>query len=135
MGRSRDLIAVAAGGAVGALARYGVSLTASALGVASPWATLAVNVVGCLLMGLLAAAVLARPARARDALWRSFLGVGVLGGFTTFSAFAGDAVVLAERGDAVASAVYVVGTLAAGLVALRLGLSIGGHHRSRRSPA
>lgn len=125
MSAPRALIAVGTGGALGAVARYAVGLAADALGIASPWATLAVNIVGCLLMGLLAAAVLAQPARGRSVFWRSFLGVGLLGGFTTFSAFAGDAVLLLDRGDVLASTAYVVGTMVIGLAALRLGLALG----------
>lgn len=132
MDRWREVLAVAAGGALGALGRYGVGVAAVAVGIDSPWATLAVNVVGCLLMGLLVAAVLEDPRRTRHALWRPFLGVGVLGGFTTFSAFAGDAVLLAEAGHGVISASYVVVTVVAGLAALRLGIFLA---RSRSADA
>lgn len=133
MSRSRDFVAVAAGGALGALARYATSLAVDAAGIASPWATLSVNIVGCLLMGALAASVLAHPARARSPMWRPFLGIGVLGGFTTFSAFAGDAVLIADQGDVGASTAYVVTTLLAGIVALRAGLALGGRRVDRRA--
>ncbi|MFZ9987684.1 MAG: fluoride efflux transporter FluC, partial [Candidatus Nanopelagicales bacterium] len=95
------------------------------------WATFVVNVVGCLLMGLLVATVLDRPERSRSLVWRPFLAVGVLGGFTTFSAFAGDAVQLVESGAAIASAAYIVGTLVITLAALRLGLALGRDRRGR----
>ena len=120
----RAVLVVALGGALGATARYGVDVAAEHFGVALPWATLAVNVLGCALMGLLVAYVLAHPAR--HPLWRPFLGIGVLGGFTTFSAFAADAVLLAEEGRGLASAAYVVATLIGGLLALWLGTT-GGH--------
>lgn len=119
----RALAVAAAGGALGAMARYAVDLTADGFGVALPWATLTINVVGCVLMGVLVSFVLAHPAR--HLLWRPFLGAGVLGGFTTFSAFAGDAVRLADEGAWVASAAYVVVTLAGGLLALWAGYTAG----------
>lgn len=128
---ARALAVAAAGGAIGAVARYAVDLTAGHLGVALPWATLAINVVGCVLMGLLVSYVLAHPAR--HLLWRPFLGVGVLGGFTTYSAFAGDAVLLADQGAWYASAAYVIATLAGGLLALWAGFAIG-HGLRRRRP-
>jgi CrcB protein len=127
---ARALAAVAVGGALGATARYAVDVATDRWGIALPWATLAVNVLGCALMGLLVAYVLAHPAR--HLLWRPFLGVGVLGGFTTFSAFAADAVLLADQGAGATSAAYVVATLAGGLLALWGGTSLGRSLRRRR---
>jgi len=127
---ARALAAVAVGGALGATARYAVDVATDRWGIALPWATLAVNVLGCALMGLLVAYVLAHPAR--HLLWRPFLGVGVLGGFTTFSAFAADAVLLADQGAGATSAAYVVSTLAGGLLALWGGTSLGRSLRRRR---
>lgn len=127
-----SVVAVAAGGALGALARWGIDLAVEGSGHALMWATLAVNVFGCALMGLLVAYVLAHPAR--HALWRPFLGVGFLGGFTTFSAFAGDAVLLLDEGSWATAAAYIVTTLVAGLLALRLALA-GGRALHRRWPA
>lgn len=126
----RALVVVAAGGAIGATARYAVDVAAGGWGIAPPWATLAINLVGCALMGILVSSVLAHPAR--HPLWRPFLGVGVLGGFTTFSAFAGDALLLADDGAWAASAAYVVATLVGGLLALWAGLSMGRGLRRRR---
>lgn len=128
---ARALAVAAAGGALGAMARYAIDLTADRLGVALPWATLAINVVGCLLMGVLVSYVLAYPARHQ--LWRPFLGAGVLGGFTTFSAFAGDAVLLADEGAWATSAAYVAATLAMGLLALWAGYAMGDALHRRRS--
>ena len=127
---ARALAAVAVGGALGATARYAVDVATDRWGIALPWATLAVNVLGCALMGLLVAYVLAHPAR--HLLWRPFLGVGVLGGFTTFSAFAADAVLLEDQGAGATSAAYVVATLAGGLLALWGGTSLGRSLRRRR---
>lgn len=128
-GEIRALLAVALGGALGATARYAIDVAADSRGIALPWATLVVNVVGCAVMGLLVSYVLAHPAR--HPLWRPFLGIGVLGGFTTFSAFAADAVLLADDGRGLVSGAYLVATLAGGLLALWLGTSLGRALRRR----
>jgi CrcB protein len=109
-----------------------VDVVAAAWGLAAPWATLTVNLVGCALMGLLVSAILAHPAR--HPLWRPFLGIGVLGGFTTFSAFAADAVLLGDEGAWAASAAYVIATLMGGLAAMWLGYTVG-HTLRRRGRA
>lgn len=124
--------AVALGGALGALARWGIDQVVQASGHAIMWATLGINLLGCALMGLLVAYVLAHPSR--HPLWRPFLGVGFLGGFTTFSAFAGDAVLLIDEGAWSTAAAYVVVTLAGGLLVLRVALA-GGRALRRRRPA
>ena len=102
------------------MARYAVDLMADRLGVALPWATLAINVVGCVLMGILVSYVLAHPAR--HLLWRPFLGVGVLGGFTTFSAFSLELMLLIERGQAGTALSYAAISVLAGLTGLYIGL-------------
>jgi CrcB protein len=89
------------------------------LGPGFPWGTLAVNVAGSLVMGVLAA-LLARSAEAR-----LFLMTGALGGFTTFSAFSLDAVSLWERGDAGAAIAYAGASVAISLAALAAGLALG----------
>jgi CrcB protein len=116
-----NLLLVAIGGAVGSAARYGVGLAAARiLGAAFPWGTLIVNVVGGLAMGLLAARV--GPAEEN---MRLLLGVGVLGGFTTFSAFSLDTLRLMERepGSALfyvlASLILSIGACWAGLISGR----------------
>jgi CrcB protein len=129
----RALVAVAVGGAIGAVARYAVDTAADRWGIAPTWATLLVNALGCALMGLLVAYVLAHPGR--HLLWRPFLGAGVLGGFTTFSAFAGDAVLLTDEGAWAASAAYIVATLVCGFVALWGGTRLGSVLRRRRPVA
>lgn len=112
------LAAVALGGAAGSAARYGVALLLPHdAGTGVPWATLAVNGAGCLLIG-----VLVVLAEGRHPLLRPLLGAGVLGGFTTFSTFAVDAVVLAERGAVWVAAAYVAGTLVTALAAVSLGV-------------
>jgi len=112
---------VAAGGAIGAAARYlaGVAVLRAA-GPGFPWGTLAVNVAGSFLMGVLIV-VLAHLGGTRFA---PFLAVGVLGGFTTFSSFSLDAVTLYERGAVGAAAGYVAGSVVLSLAALFAGLAI-----------
>lgn len=87
--------AVALGGALGSLARHGLGLWLRAVAQGWPWATLLVNGLGGLLMGLL---VSLASTRALPELWRLALTTGVLGGFTTFSAFSIETLELARRG-------------------------------------
>lgn len=111
---------VALGGAMGATARYGVNLGAARLfGPSFPWATLAVNVAGSFLMGLLVAAL------GRDGAWAPLLMTGLLGGFTTFSAFSLDAVALWQKGQGATAALYVGASVVLSLAALVAGLSVG----------
>jgi len=112
-----NLLFVMAGGAIGAGARYLVVQLAAA-----PAATLIVNLVGGLLLGLLAGA-LARDGQS-GALWL-FLGVGVLGGFTTFSAFSLDAVTMIQRGAGIQAALYVLGSVAGAMALFAAGLALG----------
>jgi CrcB protein len=125
MGGAMILVSVALGGAIGASLRY---LTARAamrlLGPGFPWGTVAVNVVGCFAMGLLAVALMERFPGAWGR-WAPFAMTGVLGGFTTFSAFSLDALSLWEKGRALAAALYVGGSVAASIAALGLGLALG----------
>ena len=107
----RSALAVAAGGALGAAARYGVTRAWPTPQHGFPWATLAMNVVGCLAIGLLLGVE-------RGPLLRAFLGTGVLGGFTTFSTYAVETGDLAPR----AAVTYALVTLVAALVATRRGL-------------
>lgn len=114
---------VALGGALGSVARYGVNLaTARAFGLGFPWGTLTVNIVGGFVMGLLAA-ILALKGGSNEL--RVFLMTGVLGGFTTFSAFSLDAVVLWERGEAGLAGAYVAASVALSLAGLVAGLALG----------
>ena len=115
------LLAIALGGVVGSLGRYAVSVVAGGWTPGTwPWATLVVNVVGCLLIGILATRLTgtARP-------WlRPFVLTGVLGGFTTFSAFALETGVLLDSGAWAVAAAYVLATMAVGLLAVRLGAAL-----------
>lgn len=116
--RGTDLLLVAAGGAVGAVLRYAVDTAApdSLL----PWPTLAINVVGAFALGLLPALAVVRRSR-RVAL---AVGPGLLGGFTTVSAWAGQIRHLADSGHVDLAGLHLVLTLAAGLGAAALGQRI-----------
>lgn len=115
---ARALGVVVAGGALGACARYGLAELFPGI-----WTIAVVNVLGSLLLGVVVTLL------GTDRLWRLFLGTGVLGGFTTFSTFAVDAVV---ESSPLVGAVYVVGTLVPALVAARAGMVIGDSVRMRR---
>ncbi len=116
----QTLLQVAFGGALGASARYLANVGAMRLlGPGFPWATLAVNVAGSFLMGVLVV-VLAQRDATRLA---PFLMTGVLGGFTTFSAFSLDALTLWERGQAGPAAAYVAGSVTASLAAIVAGMA------------
>ena len=119
------------GGGLGSSLRYGVNLaTVAAFGPHYPWGTLSVNVVGSAVMGVFAGWIMSRePGTGSDAL-RLFLMTGLLGGFTTFSAFSLDAVVLWQRGAvwtalgyAAVSVVASIAALAAALAATRAALA------------
>ena len=112
---------VAAGGALGAVARYGLGRALPA--TAWPWPTLTANVVGGLLMGLLAG-WLAFRAGAQAETIRLFAAVGVLGGFTTFSAFSLETVQMIERRQFAMAFGYVVASVALSVAALFLGLMV-----------
>ena len=117
---------VAIGGAVGAVLRYqlGRGMTAwlgpNAIN-AFPWATLTANIVGSLAMGLLAG-WLARHGSGEGEQIRLLLGVGLLGGFTTFSAFSLEMMSLVERGHVLTAVSYAGVSIFAGLAALYLGI-------------
>lgn len=123
---------VAIGGGIGAVLRYQLGRTMTwwlgpQVVTAFPWATLAANVIGSLAMGLLAGWLVrhgtaASPAFLGSEHLRLLLGVGLLGGFTTFSAFSLELMVLIERGEAATALTYAAVSVLAGLVGLYLGL-------------
>lgn len=115
------LAAVAAGGVVGALARYGVARGLPTASGHFPWSTFLVNVTGSLLLAVLLTSIVERLPRGR--LARPLLGTGVIGAYTTFSTFAVDAVLLVRDGHAGTAALYVVVTLAGGLAAATAGVA------------
>ena len=118
------LLAIAVGGVIGAESRYGIDRLLPTSKTGFPWATLTINVLGCLLMGMLM--VVLTELIAPHRLARPFLGIGILGGFTTFSSFTVDAERLIHAHRAGLALAYVVGTLV--VAALRLGA--GDHGRS-----
>jgi CrcB protein len=116
------LLAVAAGGALGAVGRYVVIARIGAwLGTGFPYGTLAVNIVGSFLLGL---AVAAAADRIVDESVLLFLGAGVLGGFTTFSTFALDVAYLAGRHARPTAAVYVGASVVLSIGAFAAGLAL-----------
>lgn len=116
---------VAAGGALGAVARYGVGVWTQRLFPTAqwPWATLTVNVVGGLLMGLLAGWLAFRGGAHGESL-RLFAAVGVLGGFTTFSAFSLEAALMIERRQLAMAGGYVAASVVLSIAALFIGLMV-----------
>jgi len=110
------------GGGIGAALRHGVNLNVSRLlGTGFPYATLLINITGSLVMGL-AAGYFAFKGDASQH-WRLFLTTGILGGYTTFSAFSLDAALLYERGELGAAALYVLLSVAVAIGGLFAGLA------------
>ena len=111
------------GGGIGAAIRHGVNLAAARLiGGGFPFGTMTINVLGSFAMGVLVEYFALR--RGLPQHWRLFLTTGVLGGFTTFSAFSLEAALLYERGQIAGAAVYVGGSVALAIAALFAGLAI-----------
>ncbi len=108
----------ASGGALGALARWGLSLALPSPG-GWPWATLLVNHSGCLLLGALLAPLAHRSPQPSWA--RPFLGVGVLGGYTTYSTFAVEVVDLVDDGAVALAIGYLLASVVGGILAVALG--------------
>ena len=114
-------LTIAIGGALGAVARYAIAAGWPHAPAGFPWATFVINVSGCLLIGALMVVlteVVGRPHR----LVRPFLGVGVLGGFTTFSTYTVETQHLLAVGRPVLALAYLFGTVGAALVAAQVGI-------------
>ena len=110
----------ALGGALGALARWGVATALPHSPGGWPWATLLVNLTGCLVFGALIAVL---TTRSPEPPWvRPFLAVGVLGGYTTYSAFAVEVVGLTDAGAVATAAGYVVASVLGGVLAVAAGV-------------
>ena len=119
------LLLVFLGSGIGGAARYGVNVwSLKAFGPGFPAGTLIVNVVGGLAIGLIAGWLAFRASAAWSQDLRLFLTTGILGGFTTFSAFSLDAVTLIERGDYGAAALYVVLSVVLSIAAVAVGLAV-----------
>lgn len=123
-----SILLVFAGAGLGGVLRHGVNLASarwsgSDFSSGFPWGTFSVNVVGSFAMGLLAGWLALKSGGWPQSV-RLFLATGVLGGFTTFSAFSLDAMMLWERGRMLAALLYAGGSVAASIAALALGLFI-----------
>ena len=120
-----NALLVFVGAGVGGVLRHAVNqLAARALGPAFPWGILAVNVAGSLVMGLVVGWLAARADQPWSGPARLLLATGLCGGFTTFSAFSLDAVLLWERGEMGLAAAYTFGSAAGSIAALGLGLGL-----------
>ena len=111
------------GGGVGAALRHGINLgVARMLGTAFPYGTLLINITGSFIMGLVAAYFAFKGDASQH--WRLFLTTGILGGYTTFSAFSLDVALLYERGEFGLAALYVIASVALSIVGLFAGLAL-----------
>jgi CrcB protein len=111
------------GSGLGGTLRYGANVwVPRMLGTAFPYHTLTVNITGSLVMGLVAGYFALKTDPGQD--WRLFLTTGIIGGFTTFSAFSLDTVMLYQRGEAALSALYVLASVGVSVAALVAGMSI-----------
>ncbi len=116
-------IVVFLGGGIGAALRHGINLaTLRMLGTAFPYGTLLINVSGSFIMGLVAGYFAFKGDASQG--WRLFLTTGILGGYTTFSAFSLDAAVLYERGEVGLAALYVLASVALSIGGLFAGLAL-----------
>ncbi|MEU7893247.1 fluoride efflux transporter CrcB [Nonomuraea sp. NPDC049152] len=120
--RWRVPAAIAVGGMAGALARYGLGVAFPSAAGGFPWTTFAINVLGCLLIGALMVVVTERPGV--HPLTRPLLGVGVLGGFTTFSTYVVEAHRLIASGAVVVALVYLVATVLTAVTAVLVGIRL-----------
>lgn len=120
----KEIFAIALGGGIGAVARHFLSYrVAQLLGFGFPFGTLAVNILGAFLMGILVILFAERYALSQEV--RAFLTVGLLGGFTTFSAFTMETVLLMERHDYAHAFFYVAASVILALAALFAGMWAG----------
>ena len=119
----RNIIAVGAGSFIGGIARYLVSLAMKGISKGFPWATVLVNLLGCLTIGLLWG-FLSRNA-SESTSWGLFLTVGLCGGFTTFSTFSKEALAMLQTGQIWGFASYIALSILAGIALVALGYYIG----------
>jgi len=129
----REVLFVAAGGSLGAMARYGVGLAAARLlGKGFPWGTLAVNIAGCFLMGLVMELLLdleshsaPTPAlKLQMAAWKQGVAIGFLGGLTTFSSFGADTLRDFQGGQPVLALANIAANVALSLAAVWAGIAL-----------
>jgi fluoride exporter len=111
------------GGGLGATLRYLINVTcARTLGTGFPWGTFIINITGSTVMGLIAGYLALKGEASQP--WRLFLMTGILGGYTTFSAYSLDAALLYERGELASAALYVVGSVVLSIAGLFAGLAL-----------
>ena len=115
----RNIIAVGAGSFIGGIARYLVSLAMKDISKGFPWATVLVNLIGCLIIGLLWG-FLSRNA-SESTSWGLFLTVGLCGGFTTFSTFSKEALTMLQTGQIWGFASYIALSILAGIALVAIG--------------
>lgn len=117
-----SILQVAIGGAIGAVGRYLTGVAAvRVMGHGYPWGTLTVNILGSFLMGVLIVVLMTKDGGMRIA---PLLMTGMLGGFTTFSAFSLDALTIYERGQVGTAAIYVIASVVLSLLAIVLGVMV-----------
>ena len=118
-------IAIAAGGALGSMARHGVNVLVHGRWptMRFPLATAIVNIVGCLVIGLLAGLIMSERISPR-LYWREFVFVGILGGFTTFSTFGLDTITLARTQSLTPAIWNVAAQVVLGLLAVQAGIAV-----------
>lgn len=122
--RSMTWIAVAVGGALGSVARFGVQVALErGYGRSMPYATAIVNATGCVIIGALAGALSAQRFEAGEE-WRAFVFVGLLGGFTTFSSFGLDTWTLLQEGRRATALMNVAGQVAIGMLGVAAGYTL-----------
>ena len=122
----KSYLLVFVGGGLGASLRHFVNMiSARALGTAFPWGTFIINISGSLVMGLIAGYLAFKGGASQP--WRLFLMTGILGGYTTFSAFSLDAALLYERGEIGAALFYVLGSVLLSIAGLFAGLALVRH--------
>ena len=118
----KNIAVVGAGSFIGGMARYLVSMLMKGIGKGFPWATLAVNLAGCFLIGLLWG-IFSRNAT-EGSKWALFLSVGLCGGFTTFSTFSKESLMMLQSGNFWGFAGYIALSVTAGVVLVALGYHI-----------
>ncbi|MFB9269032.1 fluoride efflux transporter CrcB [Bradyrhizobium erythrophlei] len=126
VGNAASYLLVFFGGGLGASLRHLINVTcARCIGTAFPYGTFIINVTGSTVMGLIAGYLAFKGEASQH--WRLFLMTGILGGYTTFSAFSLDAVLLYERGELGLAALYVLGSVVLSIAGLVAGLAIVRH--------
>ncbi len=122
----KSYLLVFVGGGLGASLRHTVNMiSARGLGTAFPWGTFIINISGSLVMGLIAGYLAFKGEASQP--WRLFLMTGILGGYTTFSAFSLDAALLYERGEIGSALFYVLGSVLLSIAGLFAGLALVRH--------